>query len=223
MAKAIGWIFKGIGAAATLAVALGLAAVLAVGGMIASPDQAADADAIVVLGGGLYRPLHAADLYAQGKAPKVCISRVEPSAKAAILAEADVNLPPQPEIYRRLLTKHGVPNEAIRPYGNDLDSTKAEAAAFAAAFPAAKRIILVTSPYHIPRARLIFQQALPDVEVLAVSTPYEIFPARWWTNRHSAVRVVNETAKFLWYIVGGTFTLSTSPAATEAVPTKSQS
>lgn len=219
MARTLGWIFKIVGAAATLALACGVAVVLAVGGMMAGPDQPSTADAIVVLGGGLHRPLYAADLYARGLAPMVCISRVEPDPKAALLARAGVDMPPQPELYRRLLVDGGVPDEDIRPYGRALDSTRAEAAAFAEAFPGVKRILLVTSPYHVPRARLIFQQALPGVEVLAVATPYETFPARWWTNRQAAVRVVNETAKFVWHIVGGTFAPSPAPATSHAAPT----
>lgn len=205
MIRVLGWFLKLAGGLAILAVLAGTVAVLLTGRMIGQEDEPGPADAIVVLGGGLYRPLHAADLYRRGLAPMVCVSRILHTNKSALLAEVGVDMPEQHELYRRLLVSRGVPAEAVRLYGQDLASTRDEARALDEAFPGLERVLVVTSPYHAPRARLIFHRALPRAEVRVTSTPYESFPARWWSSRDSAVRVVNETAKLIWYIVGGCF------------------
>ncbi|WP_461210773.1 YdcF family protein [Desulfocurvus sp. DL9XJH121] len=210
LGRIIAWLFKAAAALSLLGVLCVGAAVLVTGSMIATQDEPAPAQAIVVLGGGWYRPLAAADLYRQGLAPLVCVPRVRHRASGAILAEVGVDIPEQQEIYRRLLLSRGVPQEAVRLYGEDIASTRAEAAAVAREFPDFQRIIVVTSPYHVLRARLIFSRALPRTEVLVTSAPGEPFPARWWTDRDAAVRVVNETAKLVWYLVGGTFSVDSA-------------
>lgn len=203
--RILGTVFKVIGVAATLLMLLGLGAVLMTGNAIQSQDELRKADAILVLGGSVHRPQHAAALYREGYAPKVYVSKTLINPDREVLARVDIDLPPGYEINRRLLTKYGVPDKAIWLYGNQLASTAAEAKAFGHVFPKAERIILVTSPYHVFRAKLIFQRLLPDVEVLGTSTPDEPFPARWWADRRGAQQVVLETIKLAWFAVGGRF------------------
>lgn len=206
MKRFLGWVFKLTGALAVFGLLAGLGAVVAVGGWISLDDQPRKADAIVVLGGGYYRPLHAADLYAGGFAPEVYVVRPRPAPGGELLAEAGVHVPPQQEIYRRLLVARGVPAAAITTYGHKVRSTYEEAATMAAILGDAPRtLIVVTSPYHVPRAKLIFEDALPTATIIAVGTPYEPFPSPWWSEQYSAVRVVNETAKLAWYLLGGRF------------------
>ncbi len=60
------------------------------------------------------------------------------------------------------------------------------------------RIHLVTSWYHMPRSRLLFQSALPSAAIL----PHPVFPADgagpWWLNARNIRLVLAEYAKFLW-------------------------
>ncbi|MDY7000531.1 MAG: YdcF family protein [Thermodesulfobacteriota bacterium] len=164
------------------------------------------ADAIVVLGGSYFRPLYAADLYIEGRAPVVYVGRVIPPKEAKILKEVDVDLPLQEEAYRRILVRKGVPQEAVRLYGHRLISTAQEAQALKGIFKGEPRtLILVTSPFHVRRAKLIFEDILPECEILAVGSPYEPFPKKWWTTQQSALKVVSETSKFLFYLAGGRF------------------
>jgi len=165
------------------------------------------ADAVVVLGGGYFRPLYAADLYLEGRAPVVYVGRVVPSRDAQILKEVDVNLPLQEEIYRRILVRKGVPRDAVKLYGHLLISTAQEAHTLKEIFQGApKTLILVTSPFHVRRAKLIFEDILPECKIIAVGTPYEPFPKKWWSTQRSALNVLNETGKFLFYLAGGRFT-----------------
>jgi uncharacterized SAM-binding protein YcdF (DUF218 family) len=57
----------------------------------------------------------------------------------------------------------------------------------------------------VRRAKLIFERALPEAEILALGTPYEDFPRKWWADRGAALQVVLECAKFVHYLIGGRF------------------
>ena len=118
----------------------------------------------MVLGGAYSRPLYGADLYLAGKAPQVWISRIKHPRVEDLVRGLGVGLPPETETDREILLKKGVPDRAIRLYGQDVNSTKDEARALAREFPYAdKTIIVVTSRYHSRRARLIFRRFLPRV------------------------------------------------------------
>ena len=163
-------------------------------------------DAIVVLGGSYFRPLYAADLYNEGYAPIIYVSKTRNKKSADILKSVDINLPPQEEIYRRLLQKRGVPEPAIRFFGESVISTAQEAEGLKDLLGnESKKLILVTSPYHVRRAKLVFEDTLPKCTILATGTPYQSFPKRWWTTQYSALKVVNETIKTLFYLAGGRF------------------
>lgn len=203
--RALSTFFKIIGVIATLLALLGLGAVLVTGNIIHLQDQSQKADAILVLGGSVHRAGHAAKLYREGYAPLVYVSRIITDPDAKVLNSIDIPMPPEHEITRRLLNKGGVPDEAIRYYGDELVSTAAEADAFAQVFPDARRIVVVTSPYHVFRSRLIFSRAMPDTKVLALATPDDPFPEKWWTKNTAAQKVVLETIKLGWYAVGGRF------------------
>ncbi|BBD08383.1 YdcF family protein [Desulfovibrio ferrophilus] len=203
--RTLGTALKIIGVLATLLTLLGVGAVLMAGNMIHKQDTLQKSDAILVLGGSVYRAQQAATLHKQDYAPLVYVSRAITDPGLKVLAGIDIIVPPGYEINRRLLNKNGVPDEAIRYYGEQLPSTAAEAEAFAQAFPGAQRIIIVTSPYHVFRARLIFRQALSNTEVLAIATPDEPFPEQWWADRIAAQQVVMETIKLGWYVLGGRF------------------
>jgi uncharacterized SAM-binding protein YcdF (DUF218 family) len=217
MMRILSRLFTVVGALGLAALLVGAAAVAVVGGKIAVQDAPEPADVMVVLGGQYQRPAYAARLYARGLTPEIWVSRPKPPEDAAMLPLAGVDLPPQEEVYRRLLVRGGVPEAAIHLYGREVQSTAEEAALLAGHLGARPRglpktLLLVTSPYHILRARLIFEAALPGTRVLAVASPDEPFPRPWWSNQGSAVRVVNETVKLLWYLLGGRFSTS-APAA----------
>jgi uncharacterized SAM-binding protein YcdF (DUF218 family) len=192
--------------------ALTLIAGLAIGtaGFWLPPNQKEiqPADIIVVLSGGLERSLYAADLYHQGYAKAVWISRPADSPGTLNLADYGLVIPREEEIHRRILVKKSVAEKDIDFFGTHSMSTAEEARALQEKIgTGTKRIIIVTSPAHTLRARMIFGAALngTNVAIQVVATPYEHFDRLWWRDQNSARMVVLECAKIFYYLAGGRF------------------
>jgi len=174
-------------------------------------DAPIHADAVVVLAGRYERAMYAADLYRDGYAPLVVLS--EPAAEPGVdrLAALGIRLPTQMEIQRRVLAAKGVPAARIEVLPGASLSTVDEAGKVARQFgQAGRRVMVVTSPFHAMRARLVFERALEGTGAhLAVcTTPYEAFPDDWWRSQAAAREVVLEWAKIVFYLGGGRFRAS---------------
>ncbi len=169
-------------------------------------DPPEKADIIVVLSGGFARPIYGADLYRQGLAPEIWLSRILPEEGDERVRDLGIALPYQNEIDHAILLKKGVPEKAIRLYGQDIDSTIEEAGALASEFGGrGQRIILVTSRFHARRARLIFRRRLPGAQVIVCPTPYETFDRRWWRHKNLSLHAVSEMFKLANYLIGSPF------------------
>lgn len=201
------------------AAALLLTAAIAVFGYHAAQwlkgdDAPINADAIVVLAGRVERALYAADLYREGYAPVVVLSEAVPAPILLQLAKLGVHVPRAVEIERQVLQAKGVPRDRIEPLGRAALSTVDEAEEIAARFGrAGRKIIIVTSPYHVLRARLIIARALEGrgVRLAVCATPYEPFPDHWWTSQDAAREVLLEWAKIVFYLAGGQFRAAPAP------------
>ena len=127
---------------------------------------AAQADAIIVLGGGSHeRPLRAAELFRQKAAPVVIVSGFGDD-----------------EINRRLLLQNGVPAAAIQVEGKS--KTTRENAEFTRKLLQAEkmhRIILVTSWYHSRRALACFRHFAPELKFYSRPS-YFAFARKDWTR-----------------------------------------
>ncbi|SME89850.1 YdcF family protein [Desulfovibrio gilichinskyi] len=178
-------------------------------------DNLEKADAIVVLGGQYFRPIYAADLYNEGYAPLVLVSK--PVAYDEVKAIRRLGIPRklQWEIYREILLKKGVPESNIKYFGGKNMSTIDEAEQLKKELTEhklptdIKKIILVTSPLHTGRAGKIFRDALPDKDFIVVGDPYEPVLKKWWTNFHTAPYIILEATKNVFYYLGGAFRSST--------------
>jgi len=169
-------------------------------------DRPQKADAIIVLGGGYSRPFQAADLYRQGLAAKIYISAPAREDQYRLLDEAGIAFPREEDVVRQVLQKRGVPANAIELLGKDLISTADEAQAARALFKQrTPRLIVVTSPYHLRRARMTFTDALPTADIRMIATSYDPFPSSWWKNQNAARNVLLELAKICFYQLGGRF------------------
>lgn len=169
-------------------------------------DRAQKADAILVLGGSFARPFEAADLYRQGLARKVYISVVAREQQLRLLDVEGVPYPREEEVVRQVLLKKGVPAGAIEYFGKDSISTADEAQAARALFAQrAPKLLLVSSPYHLRRARMIFADALPAADIRMIATRYDPFPSAWWKDQNAARSVLLELAKISFYQLGGRF------------------
>lgn len=188
-----------------LVLGLGIAANF-LAGWLSEGDKPGKADAILVLAGDYSRPFQAADLYRQGLAPKIYISVPIREKQLRLLDETGVSVPRQEEIFRQVLLKKGVPANAIELFGKDSISTAAEAQAARTLFAkGTPRLLIVTSPYHLRRTRMIFTDALPNAEIRAIATSYERLPQYWWNDQDAARNVLLELPKILFYRLGGRF------------------
>lgn len=169
-------------------------------------DNPQKADAIVVLAGNPTRAFYAADLYLKGHAPEVYISKPIRLHHEKLLDELGVPFPYAEEIYRQVLLKKGVPDSHIQVFGKSSISTVEEAEAIKELLKGSKkRLLVITSPYHTKRTKMIIRDVLEGYDVIVVATPYEPFPKKWWTDQDSARNVVLEAFKILFYKLGGTF------------------
>ncbi len=196
-----------------LAVIIGLAAAAAASLVLPrylqAEDALAKADYIVPLAGEWHRYIRAADLYRQGYAPKVLVSNAKiraPSRFDKLRVEMGMPAPNPREMRQRLLEHLGIAKEAITAFGNGHISTIEEAEALRRHLGSKPvRIILVTSPFHSRRARIIFQDTMPNGEFMVTSPPEKRIERRWWRDQKSAQRVVSETFKLVFYYLGGRF------------------
>ncbi len=168
-------------------------------------DAPVKVDAIISLSGDPRRPIDAADLYLAGYAKQVILTAEARWSGFEALDQVGVPFPRMENVYRDVLLKRGVPASAIQLVGKDVISTAAEADAIQAVLPADATVMVVTSPYHTRRTGMIFSDALGAERVHVVASSREPFPERWWTEQEAARNVLLETAKIIYYKLGGRF------------------
>ena len=194
-----------VGALSLLGLIVGGALVLTAGYWLRMDDAPRKADAIVILAGDIRRAIFAADLYHQGLAPVIYVSRpleVPPQS----LVDLGFEFSRQEDQMLRVLAAKGVPLQAVRVYGHDVQSTVEEGETLNRELgPQPKTLILVTSPFHCRRAKLILSGILNRHELIMPLTPYERFDKIWWNHQLSSVAVVSEVSKFAFYFLGTPF------------------
>ncbi|MBI5195851.1 MAG: YdcF family protein [Nitrospirae bacterium] len=195
----------------TVIIFLGLAAgaFFYAGYWLQNEDKPGKADAIIILSGELTRAFYAADLYRQGYAPQIYISKPAREHAVQMLDDIGIVLPQEEEICRKVLLKKGVRDKDIHIFSRPSLSTIEEAENLNKMFKGRQcRFLIITSPYHVRRAKMIFKKTLKNCEFKMLRTPYEPFSKKWWTNQDSARNVILETAKILFFQFGGRFRFS---------------
>lgn len=215
MKRIVAILLQLLGTLTLLGLLVGGGLVLTAGLWLRMDDQPRQAAAIVILAGDIRRAIHAADLYHQGLAPVIYVSRPVHSPPQA-LEELGWRFPLQEDEMRLVLARKGVPDEAVRVYGQTLMSTVQEGEALrdelARSGQALGPLLIVTSPYHCRRAKLILSRLIRDRELVMTPTPYERFDVQWWDHQGSANAVVSEVAKFVFYALGTPFRSKTAAA-----------
>ena len=184
---------------------LALAGVFLIPDWLTRSDEPVPASAIVVLGGDPTRGLAAAEFYRAGLAPRVFITAPIRERHEQRLDDIGIAFPREEDLTREVLVRHGVPHSAINLLGRDLVSTAQEAAALRQKLGTTGTALVVTSPFHVGRSRLIIGRELPRERYRVVGSRYEPFPEPWWRDRESARNFVLETAKLAFFVVGGRF------------------
>ncbi|MGB5092220.1 MAG: YdcF family protein [Parvibaculum sp.] len=151
------------------------------------PQTLPSADGIVALTGGPDRITEAFKLLQHDKqGARLLITGVDPKVKEASL--------------KRILHDQSGKFECCVDIGHQAEDTIGNATETAQWVRAHgyRSIILVTSTYHLPRARLELARAMPDVEIY----PYPVFQASlhldgWWAYPGTTRLLVAEYTKYL--------------------------
>ena len=175
------------------------------GAWLVAVDPLVTSDAIFVLDGkSPHRDLEAAALYRDGWAPRVVVTR--PRSDLAEDVRREFGLETEQEQVVRTLRRAGVPESAIVRLDRVVENTEGE---LTADFDYAKaqgfrRVILVSSPYHTRRIRVIWRRHFErEVAAIVRATRYEhVDPARWWRSRRSLEDVAHETAGIANFLLG---------------------
>lgn len=175
---------------------------------LGAADTPASADVIVILSGAPERTMYAADLFHQGLSKAIYVGRPVREKGHRTLEAFGVVYPTEEQVNSAILRQRGVPEEAIRMYGRASVNTLDEARSACDALPATTRsMMVVTSPYHVRRARAIFADVCADlgIQIMVVAGPYENYPERWWTDQEAARQTVSELVKLAFYWLNGDF------------------
>lgn len=156
----------------------------------AAENRTAATDAIIVLTGGSLRLRSGVELMREGKARALFVSGVN---RRVGLDE--------------LLRVSGVAPDWLSccvEIGYQAENTQenAQEAARWMRRRGYRSLRLVTAWYHMPRSRLEFARAMPDIKIV----PHPVFPEwagepRWWARHGMAALLIGEYAKYLAVLV----------------------
>ncbi len=171
-----------------------------ISGFLITEDPLAPSDLIVVLSGSVPdRPRYAAVLYQRGLAPRLlCASSMVPE----YLQVAGPSLT-HAELSATVLLKMNIPEKDILVL-NQSTSTFEELIIVRDLMLERKwkRVILVSSPYHLRRIRLTWNHLSEETSLEAIvrGTPYARFHRdTWWRYEGDLLSVQNEYAKIAYY------------------------
>ena len=197
MKSRAGWLIVAALAVAALAFVAHGPALRSIGQALIVEDPLAKADAIVVVAGGTpSREEAGARLYRDGLAPTVVLSnQFTPDRVRDLIALGARRFDYQGEA-RVVLEKHGVPARAIVALPSPVKTTEAELKVVGEAARAHgwRRVILVTSPQHSRRVKLVWRRQAPSsIEGLVRVVPGDDFlDGEWWRKRRQAEAVLHE-------------------------------
>jgi uncharacterized SAM-binding protein YcdF (DUF218 family) len=196
-----------------LLVAVGLAGAAAwrartLGHLLYHEDPLQKADVIYVLAGmRVERAAEAGELYLEGWAPRILLSRPERDGGERALVARGLAVPSEVEVQHQALVAMGVPPDRIEDVADEQEATASETAELSAAATARgwRRVIVVTSKLHTARARLAFDRRLAGSGITIVMRASRFDPSdidRWWTHRATLRFVLFESQKLLVYWMG---------------------
>lgn len=195
-------------AVSLIVVALGLYGFFQLGPFLAKEDALQQADAILVLSGTpMRRPLEAADLYLAGYAPRIVLTRETEEGGASALAVRGIPFAEDVERTRGVFLQLDIPDEAIIIPQRIHDSTAAKAITLRelAARHGWRRVIVVSSKYHLRRSGFAFRRELQgtDIQTVMRGTRYDgLEPNQWWRRRADIREIIPELPKLVAYVLG---------------------
>lgn len=191
-----------------LLIAAAVSGFVGVGQFLTADQPLEKADAIFIFAGTLAeRPLEAGDLFREGYAPRIVVTRATRDQATFQLEKRGVRIPTDDDLSREVLLQLGVPADAliIPTFVHDNTAEEARTLRELALKYKWRRVILVSSKYHLRRVSLATRRALrgTDVETVVRGSRYdESVPDRWWTRRRDIRWVASEVPKLVAYTLG---------------------
>ncbi len=181
---------------------LGGRAFLRVGSWLVVQDEPEPSAAIVVLSGEVpYRAMEGADLYNQGWAPEVWLTRDSDRRREEAVGALGIELLIDADDNRNILEAMGVPADAIRVLPGIVASTADEVRLISRTLSetGGERVIIVTSPFHTRRARALWRGLVGDTPgaLLQPSRRDPYSASRWWRRTDDIWAVAKEVLGLL--------------------------
>lgn len=188
-----------------LALVLGFLAARRVGTWLVVNEPLRPSDVIFVTDGRTpQRELEGAALYLEGWAPRVALTLPRDPTSAEVRRLSGE--PPPQEYASVILRRRGLPEGAIVRLDRMVENTREELQAdfdYARAH-GLRRVIIVSSPYHTRRIRLIWNRRFErEIPAIVRASRYErVDPARWWRARRSLEAIAHEVFGIGHYLLG---------------------
>lgn len=203
------YILQAIGALTVIGMLAGFCLLAFAGYWMNVNDEPIKADYILPLAGDHHRMIKATELYRKGFAPVILLSNAEvipPSRLKQLQWKMGYPKYSREQYLSLLLPLLGVTAVKLEEFGNGHVSTVEEAEALRAHLgPNNARLLIVTSPYHARRAKMIFEEVLPNNTIAVTVTDEDSFEPQWWTDQRSAQNLIMEFAKTIHFLLGGVF------------------
>jgi uncharacterized SAM-binding protein YcdF (DUF218 family) len=167
------------------------------GGWLVRPDPLQRARAVVVLSGSTpFRAMEAAEIYREGWVPEVWLLRDEPTGADEEFAKLGITHFNEHDYDQQVLEKLGVPKQAIRVLDSSTTNTLSEIRLVAKELRklGADKVILVTSPVHTRRSKLIWHKVVGDSPnaLLRYDAGEMGDPNHWWRDTEDVQDVEHE-------------------------------
>ena len=178
------------------------------GHLLHHEDPLQKADVIVALAGArLERVAECGDLYLEGWAPRILLSRDARDGAEIALSARGIVAWSQVDLQRDTLVKIGVPSAAIEALEEEQNSTAMESAALhhLARQRGWRTVIVVTSKLHTARAGLAIRRRFEGsgVHIIMRGSRYDPTDVdRWWSTRGAFRFALFESQKMLAYWIG---------------------
>ena len=110
------------------------------------------------------------------------------------------------ELYLEILMKNKVPRASIVLFGENNKSTFDEVKSLSdKAYYNFGNLLVVTNIYHIFRAKLIFNQLLPQKHIDFISPEFHENNTEWWKEKQSIQIIIIEAFKTIFFYIVGNF------------------
>ncbi|MDG5786803.1 YdcF family protein [Evansella sp. AB-P1] len=177
--------------AVSLFVVVGLLFLLNLHRFIVTVDEPIEADAILVLSGGVGdREAEAAELYFEGFSDQIILTGTLVGWETY-----------SSDLMKKHLLALEVPEDAILEF-KPATSTREEAELLKPELVkmGIENVILVTSKFHSSRAQWIFEKTFSDTDIQVISVPVreDTFDRHWWREHETRKQGANEILRFIW-------------------------